>query len=415
MVKNDIEFMDEISLEDIDQFTPEELKVIITRHQEERKELNIFVEEMALMKQNQKAGDIEWFMPTDKFTGVYRTMAEGINEQVGDHIGVKKQIVKIIRHFGDGDFSVEMEQLPGKKAFITHDVNQFRDRILDLFKTVEILTLASTDGKLSTRADSSAFEGDWKKLIGGINKMLDAILLPIGEGNRILSQISDGKIDELIVQTYQGDHERMKIAVNNVAIVLQDLEKEISRLTEASKQGLLSERGKPEKFKGAYADVIQGTNQMLDAILIPIGEGNRILAEIRGGNLRERVEISCQGDHEKMKNAINGVHAWLSELIQYITQIANGDMTAEMGKASDKDQIHEHLIRMRENIKALVSDTNMLSQAAVEGKLSTRADATKHQGDFQKIVKGVNDTLDSVILPVKEALRVSKSYANYQF
>ena len=46
--------------------------------------------------------------------------------------------------------------------------------------------------------------------------MLDAILLPIGEGNRILAQISNGKIDELIAQTYKGDHEKMKQAVNNV-------------------------------------------------------------------------------------------------------------------------------------------------------------------------------------------------------
>ena len=42
-------------------------------------------------------------------------------------------------------------------------------------------------------------------------------------------------------------------------------------------------------------------------------------------------------------------------------------------------------------------------QAAVEGKLSTRADATKHQGDFRKVVEGVNNTLDAVIKPINEA------------
>ena len=29
-----------------------------------------------------------------------------------------------------------------------------------------------------------------------VNTMLDAILLPIGEGNRVLAQITTGKIDE---------------------------------------------------------------------------------------------------------------------------------------------------------------------------------------------------------------------------
>ena len=105
--------------------------------------------------------------------------------------------------------------------------------------------------------------------------MLDAILLPIGEGNRVLTQISAGKIDELIAQTYKGDHEKMKVAVNNVAVVLQGLQKEVGALTEASRQGALSERGKPDQFQGAYAGIVAGINEMLDAILLPIGEGNR--------------------------------------------------------------------------------------------------------------------------------------------
>jgi len=54
----------------------------------------------------------------------------------------------------------------------------------------------------------------------------------------------------------------------------------------------------------------------------------------------------------------------------------------------------------------------MLSKAAVEGKLATRADATKHQGDFAKIVKGVNDTLDAVIGPVNEAAAILEKLAN---
>jgi len=67
--------------------------------------------------------------------------------------------------------------------------------------------------------------------------MLDAILLPIGEGNRILAQISNGKIDELIAQTYKGDHEKMKQAVNNVAAVVQALQKEMARLDRRLQRG----------------------------------------------------------------------------------------------------------------------------------------------------------------------------------
>ena len=53
----------------------------------------------------------------------------------------------------------------------------------------------------------------------------------------------------------------------------------------------------------------------------------------------------------------------------------------------------------------MVADAVMLAKAAVEGKLATRADASKHQGDFRKIVQGVNDTLDAVIGPLNVAAK----------
>lgn len=219
----------------------------------------------------------------------------------------------------------------------------------------------------------------------------------------IAKKIADGDLTTNIEITSSDEIGQLNQEVNNVSRTLQGLQKELQRLTEASREGLLSERGKPEQFKGAYADVIGGVNDMLDAILLPIGEGNRILSLISGGDLRQRVDIACKGDHDKMKQAVNSVHAWLSDLIAYVTKIANGDMTAEMKKASNDDQIHEWLMLLKSNIQALVADADMLSVAAVEGRLATRADATKHQGDFRKIVVGVNDTLDAVIGPLNVA------------
>src|SRR5271166_3155171 len=56
-------------------------------------------------------------------------------------------------------------------------------------------------------------------------------------------------------------------------------------------------------------------------------------------------------------------------------------------------------------LNAMLADTATLCQAAVEGKLSTRADVSKHRGDFGKVVEGVNATLDAVIGPLNVAAR----------
>ena len=354
-----------------------------------------------------KEGQLSERGKPDQFKGAYAEVLVGVNQMldaillpIGEGNRILAQISngkidELIAHTYKGDHE-KMKQAVNNVAIV----------IQGLQKELMRLTDASREGQLSERGKPEQFKGAYAEVVAGVNQMLDAILLPIGEGNRILAQISNGKIDELIAKTYKGDHEKMKQAVNNVAVVLQGLQKELARLTDASREGLLSERGKPEQFVGAYAEVIVGVNQMLDAILLPIGEGNRVLRLIRGGNLREKVEIACKGDHDKMKQAINGVHAWLTELIAYVTKMANGDMTATMGKASEDDQIHEYLMLLKQNIQNLVADANLLAAAAVAGKLETRADAAKHQGDFQKVVQGVNDTLDAVIGPINDIQRV---------
>jgi methyl-accepting chemotaxis protein len=233
----------------------------------------------------------------------------------------------------------------------------------------EIMRLvdASKEGRLSERGKSTLFNGPHREMIQGINEMLDAILLPIGEGNRILAQISSGKIDELIAQTYKGDHEKMKVAVNNVAIVTQGLQKEMARLAEASREGQLSERGKPEHFEGAYAEIVRGVNIMLDAILLPIGEGNRILAQVSNGKIDELIAQTYKGDHEKMKTAINHVAGVLQGL-------------------------QKELLR--------------LTEASREGQLSERGKPEQFQGAYAEIVRGVNTMLDAILLPIGEGNRI---------
>ena len=189
----------------------------------------------------------------------------------------------------------------------------------------------------------------------------------------------------------------------NMAHIIGGLMDEARKLVKAVIGGSLATRGDPEKVNFEFRDIVKGVNGILDAILLPIGEGNRILRLIRGGNLREKVEMVYMGDHERMKDAVNGLHAWLSELLAYFTKIAHGDLTATMPKASEEDQIHERLVLMKKNIQAVVADATMLSKAAVDGKMSTRADTAKHQGDFRKLVSSVNEILDAVTGPLNLA------------
>jgi methyl-accepting chemotaxis protein len=67
---------------------------------------------------------------------------------------------------------------------------------------IQRLTQAISAGALSTRSNVMSVSGDARALLLAVNDLLDAALLPIGEGNRILDQIAHGRVDELIAQTY---------------------------------------------------------------------------------------------------------------------------------------------------------------------------------------------------------------------
>ncbi len=418
------------------------------------------ISEMTRMGEAQKAGDIDAYASEDKFTGAYKQIAAGVNGSVRSIVNNVLKILNILGAYAEGNLTPVLEKLPGKQVIANEKLEKLRNNLRTLIAEVSLLSTASAEGKLATRADASKHQGDFRKFVESINGMLDAILLPIGEGNRILAQISNGKIDELIAQTYKGDHEKMKLAVNNVATVLQGLQKEMAGLTEASRQGQLSERGKPDHFQGAYAGIVKGVNEMLDAILLPIGEGNRILAQVSNGKIDELIAQTYKGDHEKMKLAVNNVAAVVQGLqkeLGRLTEASREGLLSERGKADqfqgayagivkgvnemldaillpigegnrvlaqisrgkideliaqtykgDHEKMKQGVNNVAAALQGMTGDVTMLVNSSLEGKLATRADASKHQGEYRKIVQGINEMLDAVVGP----LTVSAKYVD---
>jgi methyl-accepting chemotaxis protein len=86
-------------------------------------------------------------------------------------------------------------------------------------------------------------------------------------------------------------------------------------------------------------------------------------------------------------------------------RMAEGDLEFEID-AQRNDEIGTLFASMRAmqgSVQRMIGDVKSLSQSAVEGRLATRVDASQHQGDFRKIVQGVNDTLDAVVGPLNMA------------
>jgi methyl-accepting chemotaxis protein len=215
----------------------------------------------------------------------------------------------------------------------------------------------------------------------------------VSEGRRLHGAASEKNHNGSGSKNYARGGSVKRAADEEVFPALQ----EVMRLVEASKAGNLSERGRADQFTGAYREIIEGVNEMLDSILTPVNEGVRVLSQLSMGNLREKMAIPCKGDHAKLKDAVNNMHSELSAIVDYVAKLAKGDDSATTTCSGDTDQIYEWLVMLKTNLRALVADVNMLTAAAKKGQFETRADVSRHQGGYGSIVQGVNDTLDLVV------------------
>ena len=96
-----------------------------------------------------------------------------------------------------------------------------------------------------------------------------------------------------------------------------------------------------------------------------------------------------------------GITQPVNTVVNAAKKMAAGDFNFKLENDA-KDEVGEvvrSVASVQHAVQAMTADANLLAKAAIDGKLATRADADKHKGDFQAIVKGVNETLDAVIGP----------------
>jgi methyl-accepting chemotaxis protein len=188
-----------------------------------------------------------------------------------------------------------------------------------------------------------------------------------------LQKISKGEIPAKITDTYNGDFNLIKNNLNTCIDAVNALVADAVMLVNAAVGGKLETRADATKHAGDYRKIVEGVNATLDAVIDPLNVAAKYVDEISKGNIPAKITDTYNGDFNLIKNNLN-------------TCI--------------------------DAVNALVADAVMLVNAAVEGRLETRADATKHAGDYRKVVEGVNKTLDAVVTPLRDVAAVLDDMAD---
>jgi methyl-accepting chemotaxis protein len=218
----------------------------------------------------------------------------------------------------------------------------------------EILRLADAmvNGLLDERGNPADFEGDDKKLITVVNRMLDTLVTPLRLAGNAIDQISHGTIPPFLIDDYRGEYNDLKLNLNTLLATLYGLHNETNNLIVKIKEGQLRTRGNDWDFSGIWRDLIRGVNGTLDAITDPIHEAGHILGQLAGYDLRVRMKGQYKGEHAMIKKMINetagSLHSAISQVaesVESVTEVGNriamSSLTVERGAAEQNQQVSE--------------------------------------------------------------------------
>jgi len=178
--------------------------------------------------------------------------------------------------------------------------------------------------------------------------------------------LAAGRLDRPVQGEYTGVFAQMKTSVNNVIKALNALIDQMNHMASEHERGDIDVVVDLARFEGSYRQVAQGVNDMVAGHIAVKKKAMECVREFGEGNFSAPLE------------RFPGKKAFINEIIEQV----------------------------RGNLRALITDVDMLAAAAVEGRIQVRADADRHHGDFRKIVEGFNATLETIVEPilaVKEA------------
>lgn len=364
----------------------------------------------------------------------------------------------------DGDLSIQIVP-KSENDVLAISMGKVVYSLNSLVEEAQTLTKAAVEGELSTRGNADQFHGGYRQIISGMNDTLDAISTPLDVAKDFIVGMANGSQMNLIpdADEYKGYYGDLIRNLNGVLESLLNMLSEIMGLTEHAVKGNLSHRADVSKLNGGYMTLVQGVNETMDAVIVPLNMAADYVDRISKGDIPEKITDTYNGDFNVIKDNLNtcidavntlvadagmlvdtavegrldtradaskhqgdfakiitGVNQTLDAVIgplniaaNYVDRISKGDIPEKITDTynGDFNVIKDNLNTCIDAVNMLVAETGMLVGEAIGGRLNTRADVSKHEGDFAMIVTGINETLDAVIKPVQETSRVLQEIA----
>lgn len=315
--------------------------------------------EMARMESEHLKGNIDTNIDVNKFKGAYRDMAVGINRMVANHIEVMKKSTDCVVQLGQGNFSAELEKFPGKLSLVNDGIEGLRFNVNSLVTDLREMCDAHDAGNMSYMLDPNKYAGDYRLVAHSVNEMVGEYIDENKTVMECVGEYGNGNFSATIKE-FPGDKAFINKSMKRISGNLKGLIESVNWVSAEHDKGAIDMRLRDDMFKGDFSTLAKSVNKMVEGIIDMNDKSMSVVKAFGEGNF-------------------------------------NAPLEQFPGK---KGEINSMIEQVRANLKALNSDAQTLANAARDGRVTVRADANKHLGDYRKIVEGMNETLDMIVTPI---------------
>ncbi|RJQ69905.1 MAG: PAS domain-containing protein [Desulfobacteraceae bacterium] len=211
-----------------------------------------------------------------------------------------------------------------------------RLQVEHLREQITALIAAAADGDLGRRGSTEGFDQVYAPLVTGINGMLDALIAPLQTAARTMSAVSRGEVPPLIMESYQGDFNDIKVNINKLIGAMS----EVTGVAQEIANGNLAVEVKPRSDQDA----------LMQALSLMVKNLSGLAREIQGA-----AENVADGSRE------------LSSSASVLSEGANESAASMEEISSSMEQMNSAVAQNAENARQTATIANKVASDAQKG------------------------------------------------
>ena len=332
-------------------------------------------------------------------------------------------LLQVLLDVQRGEFSsryvVDSDGILGRVADTLNDIITQNEQLTA--ELARVREKVGEKGRLSERAVISGFGGGWRSCVECVNELVDDLVRPITEVERVIGAVAQGDLSQTIDlevdgKPVQGEFRRTANTVNTMVDRLSSFASEVTRVArEVGTEGRLGGQAKVKGVSGTWKDLTDNVNSMADNLTTQVRSIAEVTTAVATGNLTKKITVDAKGEIAELKNTINTMVDQLSSFASEVTRVARevgtegklGGQAEVEGVSGTWKDLTDNVNSMADNLTTQVRGIAEVTTAVANGDL-TKKISVDAKGEIAELKNTINTMVDQLSSFASEVIRVAR-------